>query len=225
MAQDDGKTPANSGAGDPPTGAPGANVKFVTPEDFDGFKSFLNKDLAGHRKELGTLAASIKEVKEMVEQLKSPPATGNDKSGGKDLPTAEIERKVKSLEESLQKAEKEKADALISTAIADATAGAVKESQDVLRGFLRGRARVENGVVVVDAEDGPIKLTPEWVRKNTGDFFYPATGKSGTGMTGGGAASGTPGIDVERGLRDQAYWNEHQTEILQEIARRRASEG
>lgn len=217
----------------PPPSVPGAsesatggnaesNVKFVSAEDFDGHKKFLNKEFLGQRKELEGLGAKLSEITEALATLKPAAATGNDKS--KDLPTAEIERKVKSLEDQLQKAEREKSNALISKAIADSISGTTKEAQAVLALALKAQTKVEtvNGesIVVVEGEDGPQRLTAEWVRKSLGDYWFPASGKAGSGLNEAGGA-GNSGVDVERGMREQEYFEKNKDAILAEMARRR----
>lgn len=213
MADTATTAPAGVSGVEPTTGTTGtADVKFVTPEDFEGFKSFLNKDLAGHRKTLGTLDAKIESVMQKLETLAPPAAATGHGKGDKDLPTAEISRELKALKDQLEQERKEKADALISTAVAEATSGTIKELQDVLRVAVRAGARVEkvNGenVVVVEGEDGPVRLTAEWVRKKHGDHWFPATGKPGTGIAGGGTA-GASGVDTARAMNDQEYFEKN----------------
>lgn len=205
-----------------------ADVKFVTPEDFDGFKQFSNRESVARRKEVESLASQFKEFREVIEsRLPVPAATGEGK-GGKDLPTAEIERKVKALQDQLEKSEREKSDALISSAINEAVAPATPEAKKVLAKALRADVRIENvdgqNVVVVNGEDGPQRLTAELVRKTFGDTWYPATGKPGSGLTGGGTA-GNPGVDVARAMADQKYFDDNRAAVLAEIARTKSIGG
>jgi hypothetical protein len=109
------------------------------------------------------------------------------------------------------------------------TANADAKQQEVLRGFLRSRARVEsvNGenVVVVDGESGPERLTAEWVRKNFGDSWYPSSGKGGTGLTNSGGGASAPGVDVDRAMNDQGYFDANRPAVLAELDRRRKAGG
>ncbi len=221
--------PNSSATGDLSTGTTATpNVKFVTPEDFDGFKSFLNKDLAGHRKELGSLASKFDEFTKSIESRLPPPPPPADDKTSKSLPNAELDRKVTALSEELQQERREKADALITTAITEAISGTVPEVRNVLAKAIRVGARIEKvdgaNVVVVDGESGPERLTEEWVRKSQGDYWFPASGKPGTGLTGGGSAA-TSGVDVDRAMRDQAYFDANRPAVLAELDRRRKAGG
>jgi hypothetical protein len=91
--------PATTPGGvDPATGTPAVpDVKYVTAEDFDGHRKFLNSEFQARRKETENLASQLKEQRELLESLKPATAATGEGKGAKDLPTAETERRIKTL--------------------------------------------------------------------------------------------------------------------------------
>lgn len=218
-------TSVSSGA-EAKTGAGGEDAKFVTPEDFEGFKSFINKEAQTRRKELSELRAELKGWQEAQESLKTtPPPTEKDKKGSDSLEAAETAREVKALKEKFEAAEKKAKDAIIAMSISDAVAGTKKELKDVLLGFLKSQARVEEvdgqSIVVVDGAEGPERLTPELIRKRHGNSWFPSSGKSGSGLNEGPGGAGSTGVDIDLAMKDQAYFEKNKDAVLAEIARRK----
>jgi uncharacterized protein YbjQ (UPF0145 family) len=216
---------SSPGSGDGTSTPPPAQANYVKEDDFEGLKKFYNKEFQGLRKGQEATQAELKAIRDSFSS--EPPATAtSDGKGTKNLATAEGERRLKALEEALSEAKRERADALISTAISEATSGAPPGMQEVLHGYLRGRARIDGDAVVIEMEDGPQRLTAENIRKLKGsDAWFPASGRPGSGLreVGGGAA--TPGVDVDRGMRDQEYWEKNQPAILAELDRVRKAAG
>lgn len=200
------------------TTPPVTDAKFVPVEDFEGLKKFYNKELQGLRKELGTL----KEFRDSFEQPDPVATATSDGKGTKNLATAESERRLKALEEALSKAERDRADALISTAITEATSGALDGMQEVLHGYLRSRAKIDGDAVVIEMEDGPQRLTAENIRKLKGsDSWFPASGRPGSGLREVGGGAGSAGIDWDRVKTDQKYFDDNRAAILAAMARQR----
>jgi hypothetical protein len=221
MADTGTPVPASSTGVEPSTGTPEASVTFATREDFDGYKKFANKELQGLRKGLDNLVTVEKLEEILNSRLPAPAATGADKHE-KSIVDAEARREVETLKAKYEEAERKLTDEKINGAIREATKGVLPGMEDILHDAIKVRAKLDrDGFVVVETEDGLQRVTAEYVRGLKGsDNWYPATGKPGTGLTGGGFAGGSSGIDLERGLADQEYWDKNQPALIQELARR-----
>jgi chromosome segregation ATPase len=177
--------------------------------------------LREEQKERAALQSQLDEIKEKMAHVDSESAAGQDMKAQ----VASLTRQVKTLEQSLttEKQKREEATNRANQKTIEATVSSLIAQADVIpevraqaAKLLRTEVRLsaDEKVVVGDDEE----LTADKVKEILGPLFFPARGVGGTGSRGvKGAATGTSKTDselIERGMRDQTFYNENRDKII-----------
>jgi uncharacterized protein YdcH (DUF465 family) len=197
----------------------------------------LSREAAGWRTKLRAKETEFESLKQELDELKarvSDASPGADTKG--DPEVAKLKRDIDSFKKQLEtekgareKAESaskaEKLDGTIRKVIADLRLLDADDVATIIRH--KGKAKIADDgkpvlVITENGEEREVELTAEAIQQHkvVSERFYPPSGVGGSGSRGGAGRSAGSNVDFDLGLRDPAYFKEHEKEMRAEMARR-----
>jgi hypothetical protein len=218
-----------AGSGQGGSGAPGAQSEAERQQQ----DQRLTAEAAKWRTQFRDATKQIDELKQQVEELKSKPGSP---AGGDTSELATLKRTLADLQKTVQQERElrtnaetarrqEKLDNALLKAVGEAKLLDPDDAVIVLRN--KGRAKIADDgkpvfVISENGEEREIEITAASIKQHklVSERFFPSDGVPGSGSRPGPRGSAPAGLDYERGLKDPAYFREHEKEMREEFKRR-----